>query len=85
MIQEPARDALSIGINLGFAALDPGLDDEAMYHGELDLAIQAETLGYDSVWVVEHHFEDYSLCPDNLLLLAHLRAARRGSSWAPPR
>lgn len=72
MIQEPARDALSIGINLGFAALDPGLDDEAMYHGELDLAIQAETLGYDSVWVVEHHFEDYSLCPDNLLLLAHL-------------
>lgn len=63
---------LNIGINLGFAALNAQLTDEQMYHSELDLAVQAEALGYDSVWVVEHHFEDYSLCPDNLLLLAHL-------------
>ncbi|XRQ12788.1 LLM class flavin-dependent oxidoreductase [Actinomadura welshii] len=63
---------LHIGMNLGFAALDGELTDEEMYHGELDLAVAAETLGYDSVWVVEHHFEDYSLCPDNLVLLAHL-------------
>ncbi|MEU6644098.1 LLM class flavin-dependent oxidoreductase [Saccharomonospora sp. NPDC046836] len=63
---------LNIGINLGFAALNPELTDEDMYHAELDLAVQADRLGYDSVWVVEHHFEDYSLCPDNLVLLAHL-------------
>lgn len=63
---------LNIGINLGFAALNSELGDEEMYHGELDVALQAEALGYDSVWVVEHHFEDYSLCPDNLVLLAHL-------------
>lgn len=63
---------LSIGINLGFSALNAELDDEEMYHGELDVALQAEALGYDSVWVVEHHFEDYSLCPDNLVLLSHL-------------
>ncbi|NIJ12554.1 alkanesulfonate monooxygenase SsuD/methylene tetrahydromethanopterin reductase-like flavin-dependent oxidoreductase (luciferase family) [Saccharomonospora amisosensis] len=62
---------LHIGINLGFAA-HPELTDEDMYHSELDLAVHAETLGYDSVWLVEHHFTDYSLCPDNLLLLAHL-------------
>jgi alkanesulfonate monooxygenase SsuD/methylene tetrahydromethanopterin reductase-like flavin-dependent oxidoreductase (luciferase family) len=63
---------LNIGINLGFAALNPELTDEDLYHGELDLAVEAEALGYDSVWAVEHHFEDYSLCPDNLLLMAHL-------------
>jgi alkanesulfonate monooxygenase SsuD/methylene tetrahydromethanopterin reductase-like flavin-dependent oxidoreductase (luciferase family) len=63
---------LHIGINLGFAALHPGITDEEMYHGELDLAVLADRLGYDSVWAVEHHFEDYSLCPDNLLVLAHL-------------
>ncbi|MEV5409937.1 LLM class flavin-dependent oxidoreductase [Thermopolyspora sp. NPDC052614] len=63
---------LHIGINLGFSTLRPGITDEEMYHGELDLAVQAEALGYDAVWAVEHHFEDYSLCPDNLLVMAHL-------------
>ncbi len=63
---------LHIGINLGFATLHPGITDEEMYHGELDLAVEAEALGYDAVWAVEHHFEDYSLCPDNLLVMAHL-------------
>lgn len=63
---------MHIGINLGFALLNPALTDEQMYHGELDIAVAAEELGYDAVWVVEHHFSDYSLCPDNLLVLAHL-------------
>ena len=63
---------LDIGINLGFGKLDPALTDAQMYAGEIDLAIQADRLGYDSVWAVEHHFEDYSLCPDNLLLLSHV-------------
>jgi alkanesulfonate monooxygenase SsuD/methylene tetrahydromethanopterin reductase-like flavin-dependent oxidoreductase (luciferase family) len=63
---------LDIGINLGFGKLDPDITDEQMYAGEIDLAVRADALGYDSVWAVEHHFEDYSLCPDNLLLLAHV-------------
>lgn len=63
---------VNVGINLGFGKLDPGITDTQMYLEELDLAVRAEALGYDTVWVVEHHFEDYSLCPDNLLVLAHL-------------
>jgi alkanesulfonate monooxygenase SsuD/methylene tetrahydromethanopterin reductase-like flavin-dependent oxidoreductase (luciferase family) len=63
---------LDIGINLGFGKLDESLTDEEMYHGEIDLAVRAEALGYDSVWAVEHHFSDYSMCPDNLLLLANV-------------
>ena len=63
---------LHIGINLGFATLHPGVTDEEMLRNELDIAVLADRLGYDSVWAVEHHFEDYSICPDNLLVLAHL-------------
>jgi alkanesulfonate monooxygenase SsuD/methylene tetrahydromethanopterin reductase-like flavin-dependent oxidoreductase (luciferase family) len=63
---------VNVGINLGFGKLDPDIPDTQMYLEELDLAVRAEALGYDTVWVVEHHFEDYSLCPDNLLVLAHL-------------
>jgi alkanesulfonate monooxygenase SsuD/methylene tetrahydromethanopterin reductase-like flavin-dependent oxidoreductase (luciferase family) len=63
---------VNVGINLGFGKLDPDLTDTQMYLEEIDLAVRAEALGYDAVWVVEHHFEDYSLCPDNLLVLAHL-------------
>ncbi|QYN38505.1 LLM class flavin-dependent oxidoreductase [Pseudonocardia sp. DSM 110487] len=63
---------VNVGINLGFGKLDPDIQDTQMYLEELDLAVRAEALGYDTVWVVEHHFEDYSLCPDNLLVLAHL-------------
>jgi alkanesulfonate monooxygenase SsuD/methylene tetrahydromethanopterin reductase-like flavin-dependent oxidoreductase (luciferase family) len=63
---------VNVGINLGFGKLDPDIPDTQMYLEELDLAVRAEALGYDTVWVVEHHFEDYSLCPDNLVVLAHL-------------
>jgi alkanesulfonate monooxygenase SsuD/methylene tetrahydromethanopterin reductase-like flavin-dependent oxidoreductase (luciferase family) len=63
---------VNVGINLGFPKLDPDLTDTQMYLEEIDLAVRAEELGYDTVWVVEHHFEDYSLCPDNLLMLAHM-------------
>jgi len=49
-----------------------GMTDAQVYDEELRLAIAADELGYDHVWVVEHHFEDYSFCPDNFVYLAHL-------------
>ncbi len=51
-----------------------GISDDQVYEEELTMAVEADTLGYDSVWVVEHHFEDYSFCPDNFVYLAHLAA-----------
>ncbi|MBL6749621.1 MAG: LLM class flavin-dependent oxidoreductase [Nevskia sp.] len=52
----------------------PGISDTQIYHDELALGVAADKLGYDHVWVVEHHFENYSLCPDNFVYLAHLAA-----------
>ena len=51
-----------------------GLTDAQVYEEETKLAIYADELGYDHVWTVEHHFEDYSMCPDNFVYLANLAA-----------
>ena len=51
-----------------------GITDAEVYDQELRCAILADELGYDHVWTVEHHFEDYSFCPDNFVYLAHVAA-----------
>ena len=65
---------LHIGVNLGFGNLHADLSDEQMYAGEIQIAELADRLGFDSLWAVEHHFDDYAMCPDNVVLLAHLAA-----------
>ena len=51
-----------------------GITDAQVYEQELRCAVLADELGYDHVWTVEHHFEDYSFCPDNFVYLANLAA-----------
>jgi alkanesulfonate monooxygenase SsuD/methylene tetrahydromethanopterin reductase-like flavin-dependent oxidoreductase (luciferase family) len=41
---------------------------------EIQLAQLAADTGFDDLWSVEHHFNDYSFCPDNLQLMAYLAA-----------
>ncbi|MEM7465656.1 MAG: LLM class flavin-dependent oxidoreductase [Pseudomonadota bacterium] len=50
------------------------MTDSEVYQEDLELAIRADELGFDSIGMVEHHFEDYSFCPDNFVYLAHLAA-----------
>jgi alkanesulfonate monooxygenase SsuD/methylene tetrahydromethanopterin reductase-like flavin-dependent oxidoreductase (luciferase family) len=50
------------------------MPDAQMWDEEVRLALLAEELGFDSVWVVEHHFRDYAACPDNLQYLTYLAA-----------
>jgi alkanesulfonate monooxygenase SsuD/methylene tetrahydromethanopterin reductase-like flavin-dependent oxidoreductase (luciferase family) len=52
----------------------PGMTDQQVYAEELRVAMLGEELGYDHIFCVEHHFEDYSFCPDNFVYLAHLAA-----------
>ena len=63
---------LHIGVNLGFSNLHDNLPDEQMYQGEVRLAELADRLGFDSLWAVEHHFDDYAMCPDNVVFLAYV-------------
>ena len=61
---------LHIGVGFGFGKGDPTVSDHEIYRSETELAVMSEAWGYDSVWAVEHHFSDYSFCPDNLLWLS---------------
>lgn len=64
---------MRIGVQLVFQAHKDHSDRE-MYKHELRLAIEAEEMGYDTVWPVEHHFFDYSMCPDNMQYLSYVAA-----------
>jgi alkanesulfonate monooxygenase SsuD/methylene tetrahydromethanopterin reductase-like flavin-dependent oxidoreductase (luciferase family) len=54
--------------------------DQQVYAEEMKLALQAEELGFTAIWPVEHHFFDYSFCPDNLQLLSYLAGCTRSIS-----
>jgi alkanesulfonate monooxygenase SsuD/methylene tetrahydromethanopterin reductase-like flavin-dependent oxidoreductase (luciferase family) len=65
-------------MHVGFGPLfqNPGnrLSDAEVYRQELRLAEMAEPLGFDSIWSVEHHFTDYTMCPDVLQFLSYMAA-----------
>jgi hypothetical protein len=44
----------------------------------------AEELGFNSVWVPEHHFGFFGCRPTPAVYLAHLAAKRAASGWRPP-
>ena len=49
-------------------------NDTDLIQGEMALAKLADREGFDSYWAVEHHFFDYSMCPDNMQWLAQVAA-----------
>ena len=51
--------------------------DHEVYSRDLSLALQAEELGFDSIWSVEHHFTDYTMCPDVIQFLTYMAGATK--------
>lgn len=49
-------------------------DDRGFFREEVRLSVEAEAMGYDTLWPVEHHFTDYSMCPDNIQYLSYVAA-----------
>ena len=47
-------------------------EDREVYRNDVRLAELAEPLGFESVWTVEHHFTDYTMCPDPLQFLTYM-------------
>ena len=56
-----------------------GRDPADVYRENLEQARYAEELGFDAVWLTEHHFSDYALLGDPTLFASAL-AARRAAS-----
>ena len=41
------------------------MSDDEVWDEEVRLVRLADALGFDAPWAVEHHFNDYSFCPDS--------------------
>lgn len=48
------------------------VNDTKFIKQDLDMAIESEALGFDSIWVTEHHFSNYSISPSPLQTLAYI-------------
>ncbi|MGH7390828.1 MAG: LLM class flavin-dependent oxidoreductase [Candidatus Rokuibacteriota bacterium] len=62
---------MHVGMATVFQNPKKGRSDHEVYRQELRLADLAEPLGFESIWGVEHHFTDYTMCPDVLQFLTY--------------
>jgi len=65
---------MKVGLNSLMQNVGSPESDGAVIGDEIDLALRAEELGFDSLWAVEHHFSGYSIQPNPLLWLTYLAA-----------
>src|SRR5712672_3370162 len=67
------RNPLDVGTQMLHASCGwYKISDAQVWDEEMRLAHLADELGFDVLWSVEHHFFDYSFCPDNLQLMSYL-------------
>jgi alkanesulfonate monooxygenase SsuD/methylene tetrahydromethanopterin reductase-like flavin-dependent oxidoreductase (luciferase family) len=53
---------------------DEAWTEQDVYDSGLEQMLAAEALGYSSIWIAEHHFNDYGLCPSPPVLAAFVAA-----------
>jgi alkanesulfonate monooxygenase SsuD/methylene tetrahydromethanopterin reductase-like flavin-dependent oxidoreductase (luciferase family) len=63
---------MRVGMTVIFQNPFDARPDHEVFRDDLRLADLAEPLGFDSVWGVEHHFTDYTMCPDVLQFLTYV-------------
>lgn len=62
---------MHVGMAIVFQGEGEGRTDRNVYRNELRFGDLAEPLGFESLWGVEHHFTDYTMCPDVLQYLTY--------------
>ncbi len=63
---------MHVGYGAVFQNPNNQLTDREVWLNEVRLAEMAEPLGFDSVWAIEHHFDDYTMCPDPVQFLTYM-------------
>ncbi len=63
---------MHVGMAVVFQNTNKHLTDRQVYLNELALAEMAEPMGFESIWSVEHHFTDYTMCPDVVQFLSYM-------------
>lgn len=67
---------MRVGVFL-LAARFPGQSDEQVLTSTVEAAAAAERAGFDDVWLAEHHFMSYGICPSAVTLAAYVLGATR--------
>ena len=65
---------MKTGYLMLFQNAHENISDAEMVKKEMDIAVLAEECGFDTVWSAEHHFDWYSMIPDNLQALTYVAA-----------
>lgn len=69
---------MHVGLASGFAhQRGDDYPDVRFIQEEVETLVLAEELGFDSVWMTEHHFSDYSMSNDPLQLLSYIAGRTR--------
>jgi alkanesulfonate monooxygenase SsuD/methylene tetrahydromethanopterin reductase-like flavin-dependent oxidoreductase (luciferase family) len=70
---------MHVGYGCVFQNPDNKLSDREVWQNEVRLAEMAEPLGFESIWAVEHHFDDYTMCPDPVQFLTYMAGRTRNA------
>lgn len=74
-MEAAARDVeriMKAGLLAIFQNYEDRKTDAQVYQDVLSIMEDGEGLGYDFLMATEHHFTDYSMCPDNTNVLSYL-------------
>ncbi len=63
---------MHVGFSAFFQNLSGDQSDREVYRHELGMADLAEPLGFDSIWAAEHHFTQYTMCPNVAQFLTYM-------------
>jgi alkanesulfonate monooxygenase SsuD/methylene tetrahydromethanopterin reductase-like flavin-dependent oxidoreductase (luciferase family) len=65
---------MEVGILCVLQNFENRMTDNELYKTDLEILVDAEKFGFDTVAVVEHHFSNYGMAPDNMQILSYLAA-----------
>lgn len=68
---------MHVGMSSIFQGFGGSMEDHEVYDADIHLADLAEPLGFESIWGVEHHFSNYTMCPDVLQFLTFMAGRTR--------
>ncbi len=68
---------VNVGLMFSFRSTDPGRSFVDVYRNELKLIREAEELGYDTVWLTEHHFAEDGYSPSIVPIAAAIAAVTK--------
>ena len=76
---------IRLAIRFDMRAPDLGAPASALYPAAVDLCAYADSVGFDTVYLAEHHGADDGYCASPLVLAGRSPGARRGCGCTCPR